>query len=205
MQNTNLYIYGSEIFYKIISDLDLFNKVYLEKNFTLNSNSIVIAFVDGLSSQFLSSLYKLNLPVIYISNNMELKKKINLSNFSVFLKVPIEIQNFIEISKILISKFDYLKASQVFIKDYSLNSNDRSIKKKNQKLKLTEIEVKLILFMNVSKGFSKDEILENVWNQKAELDTHTFETCLYRLRKKMKDKFNDNNFIYLKNEKYYLL
>ncbi len=119
MQNTNLYIYGSEIFYKIISDLNLFNKVYLEKNFTLNSNSIVIAFVDSLSSQFLSSFYKLNLPVIYISNNMELKKKINLSNFSVFLKAPIEIQNFIEISKILISKFNYLKASQVFIKNYT--------------------------------------------------------------------------------------
>jgi len=205
MQNTNLYIYGSEIFYKIISDLNLFNKVYLEKNLALSSNSIIIAFVDSLSSQFLSSFYKLNLPVIYISNNIELKKKINLNNFSVFLKAPIEIQNFIEISKILISKFDYLKASQVFIKDYSLNSNDRSIKKKNQKLKLTEIEVKLILFMNASKGFSKDEILENVWNQKADLETHAFETCLHRLRKKMKDKFNDNNFIYLKNEKYFLL
>jgi len=205
MQNTNLYIYGSEIFYKIISDLNLFNKVYLEKNLAISSNSIIIAFVDSLSSQFLSSFYKLNLPVIYISSNIELKKKINLNNFSVFLKAPIEIQNFIEISKILISKFDYLKASQVFIKDYSLNSNDRSIKKKNQKLKLTEIEVKLILFMNASKGFSKDEILENVWNQKADLETHAFETCLHRLRKKMKDKFNDNNFIYLKNEKYFLL
>jgi len=205
MQNTNLNIYGSEIFYKIIYDLNLFNKVYLEKSITLNSNSIIIAFVDGLSSQFLNSFYKLNLPVIYISNNIVSKKKINLNNFSVFLKAPIEIQNFIEISKILISKFDYLKASHVFIKDYSLNSNDRSIKKKNQKLKLTEIEVKLILFMNISKGFSKNEILKNVWNQKADLETHAFETCLHRLRKKMKDKFNDNNFIYLKNEKYFLL
>jgi len=205
MQNINLYIYGSEIFYKIIFDLNIFKKVYLEKKFSFNSSSIIIAFVDGLSSKFLSSFYKLNLPVIYISNNIELKKKTNLNNFSVFLKAPIEIQNFIEISKILISKFDYLKASQVFIKDYSLNSNDRSIKKRNQKLKLTEIEVKLILFMNISKGFSKEEILENVWKQKANLDTHTFETCLYRLRKKMKDRFNDNNFIYFKNEKYFLL
>jgi len=205
MQNINLYIYGSEIFYKLISDLNLFNKVYLEKKLTLNSNSIILAFPDGLSSQFLSAFYKSNLPVIYISNNIESKRKINFNNFSVFLKAPIEIQNFIEISKILISKFDYLKASQVLIKDYSLNSNNRYIKKKNQKLKLTEIEVKLILFMNVLKGFSKDEILENVWKQKARLDTHTFETCLYRLRKKIKDKFSDNNFIYLKNEKYYLL
>jgi len=102
MQNINLYIYGSEIFYKIIFDLNIFKKVYLEKKFSFNSSSIIIAFVDGLSSKFLSSFYKLNLPVIYISNNIELKKKTNLNNFSVFLKAPIEIQNFIEISKILI-------------------------------------------------------------------------------------------------------
>jgi len=205
MLNINLFIYGSEIFYKIISDLNVFNKVHLEKNLSSNNSSIIVVFLDGLSYKSLSSFYKFNFPIIYVSNNIQLKKKINLNNFSIFLKAPIEIQNFIEISKILISKFDYLRTSQIFIKDYSLNTNDRFIKKKNLKLKLTEIEVKLILFMNVSKGFSKEEILENVWNQKAHLETHAFETCLHRLRKKMNDKFNDNNFIYFKNKKYFLL
>jgi len=206
MQNTNVYIYGSETFYKVISDLNLFKKVYLETSFTSNTNFIIIAFIDNLSSQLLNSFYKQNYPVIFISNSTEKNRnKIKLSNFSVFLKTPIEIQNFIEISKILISKFNYLKTSQVFIKNYSLNSNDRFLKKDNKQLKLTEIEVKLILFMNVAKGFSKEEILKNIWNQKTELNTHAFETCLHRLRKKIKEKFNDNNFIYIKNGSYFLL
>jgi len=206
MQNTNLYIYGSEVFYKIISDLNLFNKVYLKTNFTLNNDSLVVAFTDTLSFQLLNSINELNSPAIFISNLKEKKiNKIKLNNFAVFLKTPIEIQNFIEITKILISKYHYLKTSKVLIKNYSLNSNDRLLKKDNKQLKLTEIEVKLILFMNVAKGFSKEDILKNIWNQKIELDTHAFETCLHRLRKKIKEKFNDDNFIYLKNGKYFLL
>jgi len=206
MQNTNLYIYGSEVFYKIITDLNLFNKVYLEESLTFNSNSIIIVFIDKLSPKFLNSVYKLNCPVVFILNSEEKNKnKIKLNNFSVVLKTPIEIQNFIEISKILISKFSYLKTSQVHVKNYFLNSNDRSLKRDNKQLKLTEIEVKLILFMNVANGFSKEEILKNIWNQKTELNTHAFETCLHRLRKKIKEKFNDNNFIYLENGRYFLL
>jgi len=206
MLNNNLNIYGSEAFYRLIFDLSLFKKVNFVKNFTYEENAVSVVFVKNFSPLFLNSFNKSNLPVIFISDLKE--KNINaldLNNFSVFLKAPIEIQNFIEISKVLISKFNYLKASRVLIKDYDLNSNTRSIEKKKQKLKLTEIEVKLILFMNESKGFSKEEILENVWQQRIDLDTHAFETCLHRLRKKMKDKFNDENFIYLKNKKYFLL
>jgi len=206
MQNTNLYIYGSQIFFRVISDLNLFKKVYLETNPTYNINSIIIAFIDNLTPQLLNSFYNQNYPVIFVSNSAEKNRnKIKLNNFSVFLKTPIEIQNFIEISKILISKFNYLKTSQVLIKNYALNSNDRFLKKDNKQLKLTEIEVKLILFMNVVKGFSKEEILKNIWNQKTELNSHAFETCLHRLRKKIKEKFDDNNFIYSKNGSYFLL
>jgi len=206
MQNTNLYIYGSQIFFKVVYDLNLFKKVYLETNLTSNINSIIIAFIDNLTPQVLNSFYKHSSPIIFISSSSEKNRnKIKLNNFSVFLKTPIEIQNFIEISKILISKFHYLKTSQVFIKNYTLNSNDRFLKKDDKYLKLTEIEVKLILFMNVAKGFSKEEILKNIWNQKTELNSHAFETCLHRLRKKIKEKFNDNNFIYLKNGNYFLL
>lgn len=206
MLSSNLRIYGSEIFYRLIYDLNLFNKVYIGKSFISEENTVLVVFPKNLSTNFLEPFYKSNLPIIFIS---DIKKKSldigNINNFSVLLKAPIEVQNFIEISKILISKFNFLKASRILIKDYDLNSNTRSIEKKKQKLKLTEIEVKLILFMNESKGFSKEEILENVWQQRIDLDTHAFETCLHRLRKKMKDKFNDENFIYLKNKKYFLL
>jgi len=206
MQHTNLYIFGSETFYKIIFDLNIFNKVYLGKDLTFVSNSIIIVFIDSLPPKFLRSFLKLNFPIILISSGEKKKtNKFNLNNFSIFLKTPIVIQNFIEISKILISKFNYLKTSNIFVKKYILNSNNRFIERDNKRLKLTEIEVKLILLINNSNGFTKEKILENIWNQKTQLDTHAFETCLHRLRKKIKDEFDDDHFIHLKNGKYYLL
>jgi len=206
MQHTNLYIFGSETFYKIIFDLNIFNKVYLGKDLTFVNNSIIIVFIDSLPPKFLRSFLKLNFPIILISSGEKKKtNKFNLNNFSIFLKTPIVIQNFIEISKILISKFNYLKTSNIFVKKYILNSNNRFIERDNKRLKLTEIEVKLILLINNSNGFTKEKILENIWNQKTQLDTHAFETCLHRLRKKIKDEFDDDHFIHLKNGKYYLL
>jgi len=204
MQNISLYIYGSQSFYGIISDLNIFKKVYLGKNLVFEADSIAIVFVNSFSSHHLSSFYKLKLPIIFILNNKE-KKKINLNNFSLSLKTPIEVQNFIEISKILISKFNYLRASQVFINNYVLNSNDRFLQKEKKKIKLTEIEVKLILFIKNFNGTTKEQILENVWKKKSNLDSHAFETCLHRLRKKIKVNYDDDMFINFKNDKYYLL
>jgi len=205
MQNSSLYIYGSKAFYRLIYDLNIFKKVYFESTTKYDIDSVLVVFVKSFSSSLLGTFYRLNLPIIFISNSKKKSDIININNFSVFLNTPIDLQNFIEISKILISKFNYFRFSQIPVKNYLLNSNDRFIQKDNKKLKLTEIEIKLIIFMNVSKGFSKEEILGNIWKQKLELDTHAFETCLHRLRKKIKDKFDDDSFINFKNDKYYLL
>jgi len=204
MQNSSLYIYGSSCFYRLIYDLNIFKKVYLGSTAKYDKDSVLVVFSKSFSSSLLKTFYKLNIPIIFISNSKKNSDILNLNNFTVFLNTPIDIQNFIEISKILISKFNYLQFSQIPLKNYLLNSNNRFIKKNNKKLKLTEIEVKLIMFMNASKGVSKAEILENIWKQKLELDTHAFETCLHRLRKKIKNKFDDDSFIYFKNDKYYL-
>lgn len=74
MQNISLHIYGSQSFYKIISDLNIFKKVYLGKNLVFESDSIAIVFVNSLSSHHLSSFYRLKLPIIFILNNKEKKK-----------------------------------------------------------------------------------------------------------------------------------
>jgi len=138
MLNINLYIYGSNNFHKIISDLNIFKKVYIGKKFEFEETSVAIVFVNSFSSRDLKFFYKLKLPIIFISTNEEKRNKINLNNFSLFLKTPIEIQNFIEISKILFSKFNYLKTSQVPINNYILNSNERFLEKEKKKIKLTE-------------------------------------------------------------------
>ena len=61
---------------------------------------------------------------------------------------------------------------------------------------LTEKEVQLLeLFLNSNKPISKDFILSSVWNYASDADTHTVETHIYRLRKKISEKFMDDEFI----------
>ena len=86
-----------------------------------------------------------------------------------------------------------------------LDKNERKLFKDDTYIILTEKEVQLLdLFLNKSKPISKDEILSSVWNYSSDADTHTVETHIYRLRKKINEKFSDDNFI-LNNKKGYSL
>ena len=86
---------------------------------------------------------------------------------------------------------------------YNLNLNSRQISKKSVKLNLTEREGNLIIFLNKSTSpVSVDTLQKEVWEYGSELETHTVETHIYRLRKKIKEKFNDNNFIVSTKEGY---
>ena len=84
-----------------------------------------------------------------------------------------------------------------------MNLNSRQISKKSVKLNLTEREGNLIIFLNKSTSpVSVETLQKEVWEYGSELETHTVETHIYRLRKKIKEKFNDNNFIISTKEGY---
>ena len=77
-----------------------------------------------------------------------------------------------------------------------MDKNEKKLKKNNIEIILTEKEIQLLeLFLNNKKPISKDRILSSVWNYSSDADTHTVETHIYRLRKKINDKFSDDNFI----------
>ena len=77
-----------------------------------------------------------------------------------------------------------------------MDKNEKRLFKENNSIILTEKEIKLIeLLLNNQKPISKDKILSTVWNYSVDADTHTVETHIYRLRKKINDKFMDQNFI----------
>ena len=89
-----------------------------------------------------------------------------------------------------------LKNSSIQIKNYLLNKNEKKLSKLDDFIILTEKEVQLLeLFLNSKKPISKDYILSSVWNYSSDADTHTVETHIYRLRKKITDKFSDEKFI----------
>ena len=109
---------------------------------------------------------------------------------------PIKIEKLLEQINLKFLKNKFSSQSDIEVGFYKLNLNSREISRGTDVIQLTEREVNLILFLKNSKGAVKiDELQKNVWDYGPELDTHTVETHIYRLRKKLKDKFEDGNFI----------
>jgi DNA-binding response OmpR family regulator len=208
MNNIHLTILGSDLFSSILNELE-FNNI-LNPNRELNHNNkkilVKILFVENLKIQEVKSYLLDNEPaILFVKNKGYLKKNnLNLLNFHVILDHPIEILSFKEILNILVTKYNFFKKSKIIIKDYEIDSNERSIVKQKLKIKLTEKELELILALNHSNGLSKSLLLKNIWKHSLDLDTHAFETHLHRLRKKIYKYFNDKNFIVEKNSLYYL-
>ena len=111
-------------------------------------------------------------------------------------KLPDSINSIVEKINVGLLKQKYSEQSEVFIGKYSININSRSIKNTHQSLKLTQREIQIILFLNQSKSPQNVENLQKkVWGHNSNLETHTVETHIYRLRKKIFEKFKDNSFI----------
>jgi len=208
MNNIYLNIFGSVPFLNILDELQ-FNKILNTHNTTdLNDKtiSVKILFVENLKIKELKNYLILNEPIILFLNDKNYIKKnsLRLLNFHIILELPIEILSFKEILNILVTKYYFFKQSKIIIKDYQIDSNERSITKYKLKVKLTEKELDLILALNKSNGLNKSFLLRTIWKHSLDLDTHAFETHLHRLRKKIQKYFKDKNFILEKNSLYYL-
>ena len=117
-------------------------------------------------------------------------------NILILDDLPLKIEKFIDIINSRLIKQNYNLQSKLNIKDYILNLNSRIISLDKDELKLTEREIDIILFLSENeKPQSVDNLQKKVWGYSMDLETHTVETHVYRLRKKIKDKFNDENFI----------
>jgi hypothetical protein len=215
MNNINLHISGSRIFYNLINELE-FNYslsfqefLILDKNRDINNkkeNTVRIVFPEELKLLEIKFFFYEDVPTIFFlrDKNFLLRNKIKLLDFHVNLLLPIDILSFREILNILLTKYHFFKKSKIMINNYEIDSNQRLIKKDGVKTKLTEKEMKLILFLNESNGFNKSILLEKIWSHNSVLETHAFETHLHRLRKKILKFFKDKNFIIEKNSFYFL-
>ena len=208
MNNIHLSILGSNPFSSILNELD-FNNI-LEFSSQLNHNNkktlVNILFTENLKIKDVKNYLLQNKPTILFVYHRDYIKKnnLNLLDFHVVLELPIEILSFKEILNILITKYNFFKKSKIIIKDYAIDSNERSITKQKIKAKLTEKELELILALNNNNGLNKSFLLKSIWKHSLDLDTHAFETHLHRLRKKIYKYFKDDDFIIEKNSLYYL-
>jgi len=130
-------------------------------------------------------------------------KNLNQKNLFIFNSFPVTLQKLIELINVKLIKLNFDSQSKINIKGYELNLNSKFFFKKGINLKLTEKEIEIILFLNNNKTQHKVlDLQKNIWGYKSDLETHTVETHIYRLRKKISEKFNDNDFIVSQNEGY---
>ena len=145
-----------------------------------------------------------------IENNNNIKicageKGSTLKKYDEYLNLPATLKEINLIVENSAVKKKFNKNSSIEIKDYFLNKNEKKLSKSEKFIILTEKEIQLLeLFLNTKKPISKNKILSTVWNYSTDADTHTVETHIYRLRKKIADKFMDNNFIYNNKDGYHL-
>ena len=175
MNNQNLVIYDFKILYEILNEID--NYI----NFKLIS-------VDKISDLNLKNQND----YLLISNKKikNVENQITLNNF------PIDIIKLIESINVKFLKKKYSQQSDIDIGDYKLNLNSRKIFNGTKSLNLTEREANIVIYLNNSKKPVKISKLQTeVWGHNSKLETHTVETHIYRLRKKINDTFEDNNFI----------
>ena len=125
------------------------------------------------------------------------------SNHLILKNLPLKITKLVELLNVEFLKKKFNLQSDLTIGPYNLNLNSRQISRESVKLNLTEREGNLIIFLNKSTSpVSVDTLQKEVWEYGSDLETHTVETHIYRLRKKIKEKFNDDNFIISSKEGY---
>ena len=133
------------------------------------------------------------------------KKFSNLKKQIIIDKSPININDLIQTLNINFLKSKFIEQSKIDLGRYNLDLNSRILNQNEKELELTEKESSILIFLKQSKDPVKiDQLQEKVWGYNSELETHTVETHVYRLRKKINDKFYDNEFIIIDKEGYFL-
>ena len=184
MINQNLIVYKFAILYQIFEELGL------DLNFK-------IIFEDDEES--------LNEKINYLNNYLIIsnKKYLDIRNQFVLDDIPINIFKLVEKINIEFLKLQFNSQSEVKVNNYTIDLNSREMFIKNTKLKLTEKEINTIIYLSKSdKPVSINELQVKVWSYQSDIETHTVETHIYRLRKKILKIFNDNNFIISKKNGY---
>ena len=169
---------------------------------TFDSYDVLFCHQDFFNKNSSIDIFKKSNRIKILAYSSE-KVKFELFDDKIFLPVKFEeINNIIENS---IAKKNFSKNSSIKIKKYILDKNEKKLLKDKSYVLLTEKEIQLLeLLLSYNKPISKNKILDEVWKYSEDTDTHTVETHIYRLRKKIKIKFLDDDFI-LNDKSGYLL
>ena len=212
MNNLTVSIFGNKVFLEILEELNLFKNTKIK--FIENGNedtiseasnkNIIIFFINEKNVENYSKIKNKDLPLLLVNSGFKSIKKTH-NFFEDQITIPFKIENFEKKIIAILAKQKFKKSSLIELGKYQINKNEKKIKKGDIELKLTEKEINFLIFFASNKNpVSKNFILKNLWKYAADSDTHTIETHIHRLRKKILKKFSDNNFIKNNNEGYYI-
>ena len=194
MITQNVFIINLNSLYEILDEIkeNLSFKIIKfgnEDDFIKNSN------LDIVNSLIIS---KTNQKIL-VNKNVTDKNLLGFKDF------PLPLDKFLELINIQLIKLKFNHQSKINIKGYELNLNSKFFSKDNLVLKLTEKEIEIILYLNQKKTkHDVADLQKNIWGYSPDMETHTVETHIYRLRKKISNKFNDENFILSHQSGYFI-
>ena len=212
MKNITISVFGNQIFSEILKELKLFSDVKIKyyddlllcKKEAENKRHLLIYFESLKKQNNDEVLNKNSFPLIVVKKS-EKHTKFPSGDLIDYLNLPISVLLLKSKIVALLAKSEFKKRSLINLSGYTIDENERKIKKQNLVLQLTEKEINfLVLFSENNNPIPRNEILKNVWNYSSKSDTHTVETHIHRLRKKILEKFGDNNFIKNNNKGYYI-
>ena len=207
MSNFTISVFSNKIFFQIIKEIKLFSKFRIKHYEDIDlcmqdaekGNQVVVFFDNSLNKSETN-----NFPSIIVTVSSKLINKPS-GILQEQLKMPFSILDFEKKIISLIAKNEFKKNSLIRLSGYIIDKNERKIKKNNLELQLSEKEVNfLILFSKNKDPINRNLVLKNVWKYSEDSETHTVETHIHRLRKKILDKFGDNDFIKNNSMGYYI-
>ena len=201
MHKLNVRILGPSSFVSTLNELKIFLKFNNLSDHSKDNPDIILFHTDALKNKKQKD---------YIQDNKSIKicvgkSKDLLNNYDASLELPTTLKEINTIVENTAAKKKFNVNSSILLKTYLLNKNEKKLFKSNDFIILTEKEIQLLeLFLKEKKPIPKDSILSSVWNYASDADTHTVETHIYRLRKKIAEKFMDEEFILNNKDGYYL-
>ena len=208
MHKINVLSFGSKNFNTSLEELKghlNFKLTTIDMNIeskSFENYDVLFCHEDFFNSNSSMEIFKKSNKIKILAYNSD-KEKSDIFDDKIFL--PTKFEKINQIIENSVVKKNFSKNSSIKIKDYILDKNEKKLLRDNNYILLTEKEIQLLeLFLSYNKPISKNKILDEVWQYSEEADTHTVETHIYRLRKKIKSKFLDEDFI-LNNKSGYLL
>ena len=201
MHTIKVLAFGSENFNTSLDELkDYLNFELTTTNANLENKLIEKYDILLIHEDCLDNLTQLKKEVLKKNDKLKILATNSLNpSLSIFtdkMLLPIHIKDLKQVIENLMIKTSFNKNSSIKIKSYILDKNEKKLTKNKKFISLTEKEIQLLeLLLKNAKPISKNEILSKVWHYASDADTHTVETHIYRLRKKVLEKFSDNEFI----------